>query len=228
MIMAATVQRATQGNQARVLIVDDHPIFRQGIAQIVHQAGGLKVCGEADSPERALQSVAALQPDVAVVDLTFPAGSGLGLVRDLKVWHPSVRVLVLSMHDESLYAERVLRAGASGYIMKHEIAEHFVEAIRQVLRGSIYLSERMAARMLQKLAGREPTKALSSVESLSDRELEVYQLVGQCLSTREVADRLCLSIKTVETHLEHVKVKLGLESSRELFRHAIVSSLKES
>lgn len=224
--MAATVQRATRDIRARVLIVDDHPIFRQGIAQIVHQSGDFEICGEADCPEKAMQSTATLQPDVAVVDLAFSSGSGLELVRDLKVWHPSVRILVLSMHDESLYAERVLRAGASGYIMKHEIAEHFIEAIHQVLRGSVYLSERMAARMLQRLAGREPTTVASSVESLSDRELDIYQMVGQCLSTREVADRLCLSIKTVETHLGHVKVKLGLESSRELFRHAVVSSLK--
>ena len=226
MIMAATVQRASRNGHARVLIVDDHPIVRQGIAQIVRQAGDMEVCGEADCPEKALQSASASKPDVAIVDLALSAGSGFELVRDLKVWHPQVRVLVLSMHDESLYAERVLRAGASGYIMKHEITEHFVEALRQVLRGGIYLSERMAARLLQKVVGKEPTEGPSSVERLSDRELEVFQLIAQGLSTREVAERLYLSIKTVESHLEHVKSKLGLESSRELFRHAIVWSLK--
>jgi DNA-binding NarL/FixJ family response regulator len=220
--MAATVQRASGNGQPKVLIVDDHPIVREGVAQIIRQDGALEVCGEADSPEKALQVVSTSKPDVAVVDLAFSAGSGLGLIRDLKMWHPHLPVLVLSMHDESLYAERVLRAGASGYIMKQEVVEHFVEAIRKVLRGGIYVSERVAARMLQRLAGKDPAKAASAIESLSDRELEVFQLVAQGLSTRDVAGRLYLSIKTVETHLEHVKGKLGLESNRELFRYAIV------
>ena len=224
--MAVTVQRASKNGQPKVLIVDDHPLVREGSAQIHRQAGGLEVCGEADRPETALQAVSASKPDVAVVDLALSAGSGLGLIRDLKVWHAGLRILVLSMHDESLYAERVLRAGASGYIMKHEVTDHFVEAIRKVLGGGIYLSERMAARMLAKLAGKEPAGAASSIESLSDRELEVFQLVAQGLTTREIAERLYLSIKTVETHLDHVKAKLGLESSRELVRYAIVWSLE--
>ena len=225
--MAATMQRASKNGQPKVLIVDDHPVVREGIAQIIRQTGDLEVCGEADCPERALQAVSVSKPDVAVVDLAFSAGSGLGLIRDLKVWHPDLPVLVLSMHDESIYAERVLRAGASGYIMKHEVTEHFVQAIREVLRGGIYLSERMATRMLQRLAGKAPAgAAASSIESLSDRELEVFQLIAQGLSTREVAERLYLSIKTVETHLDHIKAKLGLESSRELFRYAIVWSLE--
>ena len=225
-MMGATAQRASKNSQPRVLIVDDHPIVREGIVQIIRQAGGLEVCGEADCPEKALQVLSTSKPDVAIVDLALSAGSGLGLIRDLKVWHPRLPVLVLSMHDESLYAERVLRAGASGYIMKHEITEHFVEAIRKVLRGGIYLSERMAARMLQRLAGKEPAGTASAIESLSDRELEVFRLFAQGLSTREVAERLYLSIKTVETHLDHVKSKLGLESNRELFRYAIVWSLE--
>jgi DNA-binding NarL/FixJ family response regulator len=197
--MAATVQRVSKNGQPKVLVVDDHPLIREGIAQVIRKAGGLEVCGEADRPETALQVVSASRPDVAVVDLALSAGSGLGLIRDLKAWHPGVRILVLSMHDESLYAERVLRAGASGYIMKHE---------------------------LQRLAVKEPARAASSIESLSDRELEVFRLVAQGLSTREVAERLYLSIKTVETHLDHVKAKLGLESGRELFRYAIVWSLE--
>jgi DNA-binding NarL/FixJ family response regulator len=224
--MAATVQRVSKNGQPKVLVVDDHPLIREGIAQVIRKAGGLEVCGEADRPETALQVVSASRPDVAVVDLALSAGSGLGLIRDLKAWHPGVRILVLSMHDESLYAERVLRAGASGYIMKHEVADHFVEAIHKVLGGGIYLSERMEARMLQRLAVKEPARAASSIESLSDRELEVFRLVAQGLSTREVAERLYLSIKTVETHLDHVKAKLGLESGRELFRYAIVWSLE--
>ncbi|HZM15302.1 MAG TPA: response regulator transcription factor [Candidatus Krumholzibacteria bacterium] len=224
--MAATAQRVSGNVQQKVLIVDDHPIVREGIAQIISRDGGLEVCGEADCPEKALQLVATSKPDVAIVDLEFSIGSGLGLIRDLKVLHPRLPVLVLSMHDETIYAERVLRVGASGYIMKHEVAEHFVEAIRSVLRGGIYLSERMAARMLLRLAGKEPGRSASAIERLSDRELEVLQLIAQALTTREVAERLYLSITTVETHLERVKRKLGLESSRELFRYAIVWSLE--
>jgi DNA-binding NarL/FixJ family response regulator len=226
MIMAATVQPASKNGQAKVLIVDDHPVVREGIAQSIRRAVDLEVCGEADCPEKALQAVSDLRPDIVVVDLAFSTGSGLGLIRDLKVRYPQLPLLVLSMHDELIYAERVLRAGASGYIMKHEDTEHFVLAIRKVLQGGIYLSERMTARMLPKLTGKVPATAASSIEGLSDRELEVFQLVAQGLSTREVAERLFLSIKTVETHLEHVKAKLGLESSRELLRYAVVWSLE--
>ena len=206
------------------MIVDDHPVVREGIAQIIRQAGGLEVCAQADCPEKALHAVSTAKPDVAVLDLALAAGSGLGLIHDLKEWHPHLPLLVLSMHDETLYAERVLRAGASGYIMKQEAAEEFVEAIRKVLNGGVYLSERMSSRMLQKLTGRE--RAASAIESLTDRELEVLRLVAQCLSPREIATKLCLSIKTIETHLDHVKIKLGLDSSRELFRYAIVWSLE--
>lgn len=214
-----------KNGHAKVLIVDDHALVREGIAQVIRQAGGLEVCAQADCPEKALQAAATAKPDVAVLDLTLGASSGLGLIHDLKEWHPRLPLLVLSMHDESLYAERALRAGASGYIMKQEVADQFVQAIRKVLSGGIYLSERMSARMLQKLSGRE-SAATSAIDRLSDRELEVLRLVGQCLSTREIAARLYLSIKTVETHLDHVKTKLGLESSRELFRYAIVWSME--
>ncbi|HZM14811.1 MAG TPA: response regulator transcription factor [Candidatus Krumholzibacteria bacterium] len=218
------MQRASKNGKAKVLVVDDHPAVREGIAQIIHQAGGLEVCAQADCPEKALQAVSTSKPDVAVLDLAFGAGSGLGLIHDLREWHPVLPLLVLSMHDETLYAERVLRAGASGYIMKQQVAEEFVEAVRKVLSGGIYLSEEMSARMLHKLTGREP--ATAAIESLSNRELEVLGLVAQCLSPRQIADKLCLSIKTVETHLDHVKTKLGLGSSRELFRYAIVWSLE--
>lgn len=223
--MPVPVQRASKNGPPKVLIVDDHPVVREGIAQIIRQAGGLEVCGEADCPENALQAVSTSKPDVVVLDLSLAAGSGLGLIHDLKVWHPGLPVLVLSVHDESLYAERALRAGASGYIMKQEVTEQFVEAVRKVLGGGTYLSERMSARMLQRLAGREPD-APTSIESLSDRELEVFRLFARGLPTREIAEGLFLSIKTVETHLDRVKTKLGLSSSRELFRYAIVWSLE--
>jgi DNA-binding NarL/FixJ family response regulator len=219
------VQRASNNGHAKVLIVDDHAVVREGIAQIIRQAGGQEVCAQADCPEKAMQAAATAKPDVVVLDLALGAGSGLALIHDLREWHPRLPLLVLSMHDESLYAERILRAGASGYIMKQEVADQFVEAIRKVLSGGIYLSERMSARMLKKLSGREPASACS-IERLSDRELEVLRLIAQCLSAREIAARLYLSIKTVESHLDHVKTKLGLESSRELFRYAILWSLE--
>ena len=217
------VQRTSENGPPKVLIVDDHPIVRQGIGQVIRHAGGLEVCGEADCRERALQAVSDLKPDVAVLDLALAAGSSLGLIRELKTSHPRLPLLVLSMHDEFLYAERVLRAGASGYVMKHELTEQFVDAIRKVLSGGVYLSERMSARMLQRLWNREP---VSSIESLTDRELEVLQLVAQGLSPREIAESLYLSIKTIETHLDHVKTKLRLKSSREVFRYAILWSME--
>ena len=217
------VHHTSENGPPKVLIVDDHPIVREGIGQVIRQAGGLEVCGEADCRERALQAVSHLKPDVAVLDLALAAGSSLGLIRELKTSHPRLPLLVLSMHDEFLYAERVLRAGASGYVMKHELTEQFVDAIRKVLSGGVYLSERMSARMLQRLWNREP---VSSIESLTDRELEVLQLVAQGLSPREIAERLYLSIKTIEAHLDHVKTKLRLKSSREVFRYAILWSLE--
>ena len=219
------MQQASRNGHAKVLLVDDHPVVREGIAQIIHQAGGMEVCAQADCPEKALQAVATAKPDVAVLDLALATGTGLGLIRDFKEWHPHLPILVLSMHDESLYAERALRAGASGYIMKQEVVEQFVEAVRKVLSGGIYLSEQMSARLLQKLSSRKPA-ATSSIDRLSDRELEVLRLVAQCMSTRQIAARLFLSIKTVETHLDHIRTKLGLESSRELFRYAIVWTLE--
>ena len=219
------MDQASKNGHAKILIVDDHPVVREGIAQIIRQAGGLEVCAQADSAAMALEAVSISKPDLALLDLALATGSGLDLIHDLKSRHPRLPLLVLSMHDETLYAERVLRAGASGYIMKQEVTEDFVEAIRRVLSGGIYLSRRMSERMLEKLNGRR-RDVPTAMERLSGRELEVLRLLAQCLSTREIAARLYISIKTVETHLEHTKTKLGLESSRELFRYAIVWSLE--
>jgi DNA-binding NarL/FixJ family response regulator len=206
---------------AKVFIVDDHPIVRRGIAQLLSDESDLVVCGEADSAEKALEGIALTNPDLAIVDLTLAGAVGLSLIKELRERRPPVASLVLSMHDESLYAERALRAGASGYIMKQEATDHIVEAVRQVLRGEIYLSEKMAARMLHRLAGEEGGMRPASIESLSDRELEVFHLVGAGLATREVAEKLYLSVKTIETHLEHIKTKLGLANGRELVRYAV-------
>jgi len=201
------------------LIVDDHPIVRRGIAQLIRGENDLDVHAEVATAAEAIEVLRQSRPDVVVVDLTLAGGGGLGLIKDMRQWYSDLPILVLSMHDESLHAERTLRAGAMGYVMKHEATDNIVEAIRQVLRGEIYLSARMKERLLHRLVGdKGRVQVTSPLEILTDREMEVFQLVGRGLSTREVAEQLCLSIKTVETHLDHIKSKLGLESGRELVR----------
>ena len=225
--MPATRKR-TSARAARILIVDDHPIVRRGIVQLIQNESNLEVCGEADSPATAVELLESLRPDLVIVDLTLAHANGLGLIKDLQARDPRLPVLVLSMHDETLYAERALRAGAMGYIMKQEATDHIVEAIRQVLGGNIYVSERMTTRMLHRLVGdKREAGAVSPLETLSDREMEVLHLLGQGLSTRQIAEQLFLSVKTVETYLEHLKTKLGLESGRELIRYAMRHSLDE-
>jgi DNA-binding NarL/FixJ family response regulator len=205
----------------QVLVVDDHPIVRQGVSQLIEDQPDLTVCGEAASASAALEILRTSTPDAAVVDLSLSDSGGVGLVRDLRNWQPSLVVLVLSMHDEVLHAERCLRAGASGYIMKHQATENIIDAIRQIIRGEIYLSEPMKDRLLHRVAGlSEDKQSESPLTSLTDRELEVFQLLGRGLSTREIASSLFLSIKTIETHRDHIKTKLSLESGRELVRFA--------
>jgi len=208
------------GRRWKVLIVDDHPIVRRGIAQLIGGEEDFIVHAEAATAAEAIEVLRTSRPDVVVVDLTLAGGGGgLGLIKDMRHWVADLPILVLSMHDESLHAERALRAGAMGYVMKHEATERIVEAIRQVLRGEIYLSTRMKERLLHRLVGENGTvQTTSPLEVLTDREMEVFQLVGRGLSTREVAEQLCLSVKTIETHLDHIKTKLGLESGRELVR----------
>lgn len=208
------------GRRWKVLIVDDHPIVRRGIAQLIGAEEDFIVHAEAATAAEAIEVLRTSRPDVVVVDLTLAGGGGgLGLIKDMRHWYADLPILVLSMHDESLHAERALRAGAMGYVMKHEATDRIVEAIRQVLRGEIYLSTRMKERLLHRLVGENGTvQTTSPLEVLTDREMEVFQLVGRGLSTREVAEQLCLSVKTIETHLDHIKTKLGLESGRELVR----------
>ncbi|QNN20790.1 response regulator transcription factor [Planctomycetales bacterium ZRK34] len=204
-----------------VLIVDDHPIVRKGLAQLISHEPDMNVCGDAEDVEQALTQVAKLHPDIVIVDLTLKKLSGLDLIRQLQNIQPDLATLVLSMHDESLYAERALRAGARGYIMKQEGTDKLVTAIRTVLAGDIYVSERMAARMLGKLVGGRSSEAPGSVmDRLSDRELEVFELLGRGLSTRQVAERLNVSVKTIESHREHIKQKLQLRNANELIQHA--------
>ena len=206
---------------ATVFLVDDHPLVRESLASLIQRQSDLTVCGEASDATAALAAIGTAKPDVAIVDLSLGGRPGLELVRDLKLLHPQVAVLVLSMHDEGLYAERVLRAGARGYIMKREATGRVIEAIRCVLGGRIYLSQRMATALAEKHVTGAPAAAESVVERLSDRELEVFRLLGQGLATRQIADALRISAKTVQAFSARIKEKLGLASATELLREAI-------
>ena len=206
--------------QATILIVDDHPIFREGLAQIINRQPDMAVCQEASDVAGATGAVEASTPHLVVLDLHLGAGDVFELIKSWRARFPNVWVLILSHHDESLYAERALRAGASGYVMKEEAAEHVLRAIRTVLAGEMYVSPKMAAKLLHKLIQAKPAGSDAGLETLSDRELHVFRLVGLGLSTRKMAEELHLSLKTIETHREHIKHKLGLPTATELVRHA--------
>jgi DNA-binding NarL/FixJ family response regulator len=208
-------------DKAKVLVVDDHPVVRQGLTLLVNAESDMAICGEAETPRDALKAIADLGPDAAIVDLSLKGASGLELIKDIKVRFPRLPVLVLSMSDEAVYAERALRAGARGYMMKEEATEKVLDALRQVLGGGIYLSQSMSARLLHQLVEGAPPDGGSPVDRLSDRELEVFQLIGQGLGTTEIARHLHLSPKTIETYRAHIKDKLGLDSATELLQHAI-------
>ena len=207
--------------KANILIVDDHPIVRQGLTELVNHENDLIVCGQAEDANQAMKSVKELKPDIVIVDISLKETSGMELIKDLNVQYPKLPVLALSMHDESLYAERVLRAGAKGYIMKAEATEKVIMAIRKILCGEIYISDKMASKMMRKLVGGSSDINSSPVELLSDRELEVFQLIGKGFGTRQIAERLYLSIKTIETYRAHIKEKLNLEDSATLLQYAI-------
>jgi DNA-binding NarL/FixJ family response regulator len=204
-----------------VLIVDDHPIVRQGLAQLINQESDLVVCGQAEDAHEAIGAIREHHPDMVIVDISLKDTSGVELIKDLKVRHPDLPVLTLSMHDEAVYGERALRAGARGYIMKQEATEKVVTAIRRVLAGEIYVSDGMAAKMVSKMVGGASKKAASPIESLSDRELEVFRMIGEGFNTREMAEKLHLSVKTIETYRAHIKDKLALQDASELLRSAI-------
>jgi DNA-binding NarL/FixJ family response regulator len=205
----------------RILIVDDHPMMRQGLAQLIENEPDLAACCQADSAGQALEQVAAGKPDLVLVDISLPDKNGLELIKDLQAMHPGLPVLVFSMHEESVYVERVLRAGARGYIMKQEGGKQLLQAIRQVLGGQIYVSERMSAKILEIFSGRRAVATDSPVELLTDREFEIFQLVGRAMGTREIAQHLHLSVKTVEVHRAHIKRKLKLKSGADMVRYAI-------
>ena len=205
----------------RVFIVDDHPMMRQGLAQIIGPEPDLAICGEAENAEQALDSIGVCKPDLVLADISLPGKNGLELIKDFQALQPGLPVLVISMHDESLYAERVLRAGGRGYIMKQEGGKKLILAIRQVLEGKIYVSEKMSADILETFSGRPAGTEGSPVEKLTDREFEVFQFIGQGTGTRQTAEKLHLSVKTVEAHRANIKAKLKLKSATELIRFAV-------
>jgi DNA-binding NarL/FixJ family response regulator len=212
---------ATPVHKHRVFVVDDHPIVRQGLALLIDQQADLVVCGAAEEAESALAAIAASRPDVVVLDISLPGRDGIELLKSIRSADPELPILVLSMHDETMYAERALRAGANGYIMKQEATENVLVALRRILRREVYLSDRIASRMLRQYAlhGRESEEP--PIARLSDRELEVFRLIGSGLGTRQIADELRLSVKTVESYQAHIKEKLALQSSRDLVQRAI-------
>lgn len=205
----------------RVLIVDDHPFMRAGLAQLIDKQPDLTVAGEAGDPAAAMAELAQGRFDLVLSDITMPGRSGLEFIKDLHALYPDLAILVVSMHDEIIYAERVLRAGARGYIMKEAGGENLLAAIRQVLSGQVYVSPKMSARILENLSGQKPRGSNSPIEKLTDREFEVFQLIGQGKSTREIAKQLHLSSKTVDVHRGNIKEKLALQDTTALVRHAV-------
>ena len=204
----------------RILIVDDHPMLRRGLAALIESVPGLTVCGEAATRTAALEAIRANPPDLVIVDLMLGDSHGLDLVKDLKIRHPGMPALVLSMHDEALYAERSLRAGARGYVTKQELDDTLLMAIQRVLAGDIYMSGKLQARLAAHFVAGPTPETGATCEGLSDRELEVFRLIGQGRGTRQIAEALHLSIKTIESHREHLKQKLRLASGVELVHRA--------
>lgn len=220
--------QATSGTtKTRVLVVDDHPIVRQGLALLINRESDLVVCGEAEEMHTAMQEILTTHPDIVVVDISLSGPDGLELLKSIRTRHPHLPVLILSMHDESIYAERALRAGANGYIMKQEATEKVLEALRRIVNREIYVSDRVANKMLQQYIGGNALAQRSPVADLTDRELEVFRLIGGGHSTRQIAEELRLSVKTVESYQAHIKEKLSLRSARELMQHAIQWSISE-
>jgi DNA-binding NarL/FixJ family response regulator len=209
--------------KSKVFIVDDHCILREGLSHLINSEEDLMVCGEADNVTDALQAIKDAKPDAVIVDISLGDGSGIRLTENLIYSNPGLLVLVLSMHDESEYAERCLKSGARGYIMKQESSRQLLAALRKVLNGEIYVSEKLNVTLLNKFVNNRFESFDSSTKPLSNRELEVYQLLGQGLKKHKIAERLNLSVKTVETYIEHIKIKLQLKGTHDVLMHAVKS-----
>lgn len=216
-----------QQTRRTVLVVDDHPLMRQGLAMLINQQNDMHVCGEMEEAHGTMQAIAQKQPDIIILDISLKGPDGLDLLKSIRSLYPDLPVLILSMHDEAIYAERALRARANGYIMKQEAAEKVLVAVRRILNGDVYLSDNMSNKLLHQYIDGAPTMLQSRVAALSDRELEVFRSIGEGKGTREIAEELHLSVKTVETYQAHIKEKLSLRSGRELIQHAIQWKINE-
>jgi DNA-binding NarL/FixJ family response regulator len=218
--MARTKQPEAKEKRARILLVDDHAVVRYGVAQLINREKDLEVCGEEEDAAKALEAIERLKPDLVIADISLKDSSGLELMRNIRAQYPKIPMLVMSAHDESIYAEIAFRAGAHGYLMKESAIENTLPAIRKVLAGSIYVSDALGAKMLEQQIRGHPDTNVSPLKSLTDRELEVLQLIGQWKSTRQIADELHLSVKTIEYYREQLKQKLNLENASELTQYA--------
>jgi DNA-binding NarL/FixJ family response regulator len=205
----------------RILIVDDHPMMRAGLTQLISRQPSMEVCGEAGGSAEAMEQIAKFQPDLIIADLTMKGGGGLEFIKDARTLHANIPILVVSMHDENVYAERSLRAGAAGYIMKEESPTHLVSAIQRVLDGGIYLSETMSGRILKSVTGTNTRNADSPLQKLTDREFEIFQLIGRGSTTEEIAAQLHISRRTVDVHRSQIKEKLHIKSGTALVHYAV-------
>jgi DNA-binding NarL/FixJ family response regulator len=212
---------SAQATKRRILLVDDHPMTREGLAANINRQGDLEVCCEASNPAEAMSALSKLKPDLLVTDMSMPGRSGIEFIKDIHAMLPELPILVLSMHDEMLYAERALRAGARGYLMKDAGSAKLLEVIRLILSGQSYVSPQMSARLLDAVTGRRPRGSTSPIEKLSDREFEVFRLLGSGKNTKEVAQALNLSPKTVDVHRGRIKEKLQLKDATSLLHHAV-------
>lgn len=218
----------SMSSETQILIVDDHPMVRRGLSDMLSREPGLKVCAEASHAGEALEKASAARPDLIIIDLSLQEGSGLELIKQIRAQSSDVKMLVVSMHDEKLFAERALHAGAQGYINKGASPEEFIQAIRSVLKGKVYLSPQMTERVLERCVDQDSAElSASPIESLTDRELEVFLLIGQGLTTRQIAEHLSLSVKTIETHRDSIKQKLNVRTGAELNRQAVAWSLEQ-
>jgi DNA-binding NarL/FixJ family response regulator len=213
-----TLKRQTKRT---VFIVDDHPIVRHGIMQLINDQHDLVVCGQHEDAYEALKLIRQLSPDLTLLDISLKDTGGIELLKELRAQNPKIRTLILSMHDESLYAERALRAGARGYVMKHEAPEVLIRAIRMVLGGELFMSDKMSAMLLQRVVGDRKPVDMLPLDRLTDREIEIFRMIGGGLSVKEMAEKLYLSVKTIQAHREHIKTKLAIKSSAELLRYAM-------
>lgn len=220
--MATRKTTKQEPGRRRILVVDDHAVLREGLIAQINREADLVVCGEAANAREALAAVENLKPEMVLADISLPGRNGLELIRDIRALQPAVPVLVLSMHDPALFAERVLRAGGRGYISKQRSGQRLIAAIRHVLSGQIYLSDEMSTRLLDSLSGKRPVRAASPVALLTDRELEVFTLIGHARETKEISSKLGMSAKTVEAHRASIKRKLKLKTGPELTRHAVL------